>query len=142
VDGGAVGKQRPDRISRQADPDIDGLALPGAVIGDSAHPAMQPDQAIEQCQAPAGLVFGGCLLPDRPPARGLVVDFHTQVTPGERHADVDHSVTVTDSVGGQFTDDELGKVGVLAKTPSKKRLTGLLASVPDLGRVVAQPTAH
>jgi hypothetical protein len=61
---------------------------------------VQPDQFIEQGQAPPGLVFGGCLLPDRPPARGLVVDFHPQVTSGESHADVDHPVTVTDRVGG------------------------------------------
>jgi hypothetical protein len=111
-------------------------------MGDSAAPAVQPDQAIEQCQAPAGLVFGGRLLPNRPPAWGVVVDFHPKVTAGERHADMDHPLTVTDGVSGQFADDELGEFGVLAKTPSHKCLTGLLASVPDLGRLAAQPTAH
>jgi len=111
-------------------------------MGDSAAPAMQPDQAIEQGQAPAGLVFGGGLLPDRPPVRRVVVDFHPQVTADERHADVDHPVTVTDGVRRQFADDELGEVGVLGKAPSDKCLTGLLASVPDLGRLAAQPTAH
>jgi hypothetical protein len=72
------------------DHDIDGLATPCAVMGDSATPPVQPDQVIEQCQAPAGLVFAGCLLPNRPPAWGVVVDFHPQVTAGERHADMDH----------------------------------------------------
>jgi hypothetical protein len=95
-------------LGRQADHDIDGLAAPGAVMGDSAAPAVQPDQAIEQGQAAAGFVFGGGLLPDRPPVRGVVVDLDPQVTAGERHADVDHPVTVTDGVGGQFADDELG----------------------------------
>jgi Tetracyclin repressor-like, C-terminal domain len=40
---------------------------------------------------------------------------------------------VTNGVGGQFADDELGEVGVLAKTPSGECLAGLLASVADLG---------
>jgi hypothetical protein len=129
-------------LSRQADHDIDGLTASGGVMGDSAAPAVQPDQAIEQGQAAAGLVFGGGLLPDRPPVRGVVVDLHPQVTAGQRHADVDHPVTVTDGVGGQFADDELGEVGVLGKAPSRQCLTGLLASAPDLGRLAAQPTAH
>jgi hypothetical protein len=103
---------------------------------------VQPDQFIEQGQAPAGFVLGGRLLPDRPPACGIVVDFHPQVTAGERHADADHPVAVTDGVGGQFADDELGEVGVLGQAPSGECLTGLLASVPDLGRLAAQPTAH
>jgi len=132
----------PALLSRQADHDIDGLAAPDGVMGDSAAPAVQPDQAIEQGQAPAGLVFGSGLLPDRPPVRGLVVDFHPQVTAGERHADMDRPVTVTDGVGGQFADDELGEIRVLGKTPSGKCLTGSLASAPDLGRLAAQPTAH
>jgi hypothetical protein len=111
-------------------------------MDDSTASAVQPDQAIQQGQAPAGLVFGGCLPPDRPPARGLVADFHPQVAAGERHADVDHPVTVTNSVGGQFADDELGEVGVLGKAPSNERLTGLLAGATDLARLAAQPTAH
>jgi hypothetical protein len=111
-------------------------------MGDSAAPAVQPDQAIQQGQAPAGLVLGGCLPPDRPPPCGLVVDFNPQVTADERHADVDYAVTVTDSVAGQFADDELGEIGVLGKTPSGKCLTRLLASAPDLGRLAAQPAAH
>ena len=140
--GGRCARHRAGRVRRQADHDIDGLAAPGVVVGDSAAPAVQPDQLIEQGQAPAGLVFGGCLLPDRPPARVVVVDFHPQVTVGERHADVDHSVTVTDGVGDQFADDELGEVGVLGQAPSGECRTGLLAGVPDLGRLAAQPTAH
>ncbi len=33
-----------------------GLAVPGTVICDSSLPAVQPDQAVEQCQAPGGFV--------------------------------------------------------------------------------------
>jgi hypothetical protein len=115
--------------------------MPGAVSGDAAPAAVQFDQGIEQCQAPAGLVVGGGLLPGRP-ACGVVVDVHPQASAGVRHADADHPVTVTDGVGGQFADDELGEAGVLAKTPSGNCRTGLLARVPDLGRLPAQPAAH
>jgi hypothetical protein len=111
-------------------------------MDDSAAAAVQPDQAIEQGQAPAGLVLGGCLPPDRPPARSVVVDFHPQVTAGERYAHPDHTVTVTDGIGGQFADDELREVRVLGQAPPGKCLTGLLAGPPDLSWVAAQPAAH
>jgi len=70
------------------------------------------------------------------------VDFHPQLTAGVRHADVGHPVTVTHGVGGQFADDELGEVGVLAQAPPGKCLPGFLASVPDLDRLAAQPAAR
>jgi hypothetical protein len=132
----------PKQVSRQAQQDIDGLAVPGNVTDDPAPAAVQFDQAIEQFQAPAGLVVGGCR-PPRWPACGAVVDAHPQVPEGVRDADVNHHpVTVADGVGGQFADDQPGEVGVLAKAPSGNCRTGLLASVPDLGRLAAQQAAH
>ncbi len=44
--------------------------------------------------------------------------------------------------GGQLADDELGEFGVLAKTPSAKCLTGLLASLPDPDWLAAQLAGH
>src|SRR5258707_1572579 len=67
------------RASSQADHDIDGLAVPGTVVRDPAPPAVHPDEAIEQCQAPAGFVVGGCLPPDRA-AWAVVLDFRPKVT--------------------------------------------------------------
>ena len=108
-----------------------GLAGPGTVIRDRWCPAAQPDQLIDQRQATAGFAVSGYWPPDRP-ACAVVVDFHPQVTADVRHADLDRSVCVLDGVGGQFADDEHGEFGVLAKTPSAKCLTGMLAGLPDL----------
>jgi hypothetical protein len=118
-----------------------GLAGPDTVIRDCSCPAAQPDQVIEQRQAAAGFVVSGDWPPDRP-ACAVVVDVHPQVTAGVRDADLDRSVSVLDGVGGQLADDEPGEVGVLAKTPSAKRPTGLLAGLPDLGWLAAQLAGH
>jgi hypothetical protein len=108
-----------------------GLAVPGTVIRDCSCPPAQPYQVIEHRQATTGFVVSGDWPPDRP-ACALVVGFHPQVTAGVRHADLDRSVGVLDGIGRQLADDELGEFGVLAKTPSAKCLTGLLAGLPDL----------
>src|SRR5215467_10108558 len=124
------------RASRQVDHDIDGLAVPTAVVHGPASAAVQPDQAVEQGQAPAGFVLGGWL-PSHRPARAAVVDLHPQVAAGVRHAELDLPVTVADGVGDQLADDELSEISVLAQAPFEKRLASLLAGVPDLRRLVA-----
>src|SRR4029077_15310667 len=99
--------------------DINVLAVPGTVIRDCSCLTAQPDQVIEQFQATTGFVFSGAWPPDRP-ACAVVVYFPPPAPAGGRHADRDRSVSVLDGIGGQLADDELGELGVLAKTRSGK----------------------
>jgi len=54
------------RAGNERHRDIDGLAGTGAVVDDTPPAAVRGDDAIQQPQAAAAFVVGGCMLPDRP----------------------------------------------------------------------------
>jgi hypothetical protein len=124
---------------RKGHRDICGFAWAVAVVYDSSRAAVQVDQAIQQFQAPALFVVGGCVLADRATCPS-VVDFGPQVAAGIGHADLDWSLAVAHGVGDQLADDEFGESCVFGNTPSGKRLAGDLAGTPDLDRIMAKLT--
>src|SRR5215467_637471 len=104
------------RTRHEVDHGIDGLASLEPLFRRPRRPPCSAIRPVELCQAPARFTLYSWLVFDRP-SRPAVVDCHSQVAVGMRHADLDLALTAAEGVGDQFADDEFAEFGVLAKTP-------------------------
>src|SRR5260370_1315696 len=140
--GRRPGSSSPRGPAAEGARDVAGLAGSVASVPASRGAAVEFDQAVDQLQAAAAF-FIGCRALANWPASAVVVYFGPQVTfGGTRQAHLDLARTVHDGIGYELAHDQLGDVGVLAKPPAGKRLTGLLAGAADLERISVQPVTH